>query len=802
MKYNPKAIEKKWQKYWFDHGMFEAKDFGEKPKYYALVEFPYPSGAGMHVGHIRAYTSLEIVARKRRMEGYNVLFPIGFDAFGLPTENYAMKQQIHPRKVTDENIAIFTEQLKRAGFSFDFSRVVDTTDPAYYKWTQWIFVQLFKKGLAYRSTTHVNYCPSCKVVLSNEESQGGVCDRCGSQVVQKEKDVWFLKITAYAERLLDGLETLDTNPRIKREQRNWIGKSVGAEVDFPVPSADETLKVFTTRPDTLFGATFMVVAPEHPILDSNKAAIQNWEAIKAYREQAALKTEFERTELQKDKTGVKVEGLHAINPVNHEEIPLFVADYVMMDYGTGAIMAVPAHDERDYAFAKTHGLQIREVIAGGDIEKEAYTDVFEGTLINSGFLNGMNVPDAVDAMIEHLQKEALGEKAVNFKMKDWAFNRQRYWGEPIPIIHCEKCGMVPVPEDALPVTLPDLEKFEPGDNGESPLASVDAFVQTTCPKCGGDARRETDTMPQWAGSSWYFLRYTDPRNDGELANYHKLKYWLPVDWYNGGMEHVTRHVIYSRFWHQFLYDIGVVPTREPYKKRTNQGLILGPDGDKMSKSKGNVVNPMETIERYGADTLRVYILFIGDYEQSTPWSEEGVKGARRFLDKVWRLFEKVAEGASDSNDLITLLNKTIKGVGEDIETVKFNTAIAKLMTFVNEALKQDAIHKTTYETFLRLLNPFAPHIAEELNDRLGEEAPMVHKAYPEYDPEKLIEDTVTIVLQVNGKVREKIEVEKNLPKETLESLAKENERVKKFTEGKTIRKVIVVPDKLVNIVAN
>lgn len=802
MKYNPKAIEKKWQSYWFENNTFEAKDFNEKPKYYALVEFPYPSGAGMHVGHIRAYTSLEIIARKRRMEGYNVLFPIGFDAFGLPTENYAMKQQVHPRKVTDENIATFTEQLKRAGFSFDFSRMVDTTDPDYYKWTQWIFVQLYKKGLAYRSKTHVNYCPSCKVVLSNEESQGGVCDRCGTQVVQKEKDVWFLKITEYADRLLEGLEHLDTNPRIKREQRNWIGKSVGAEVHFDVPDTGEKLKVFTTRPDTLYGATFMVVAPEHPLIDRHKDKISNWHEIEAYREQAALKTDFERTELQKDKTGVPVQGLFAINPVSDEKIPLFVADYVMMDYGTGAIMAVPAHDDRDYAFAKTHGLTIREVISGGDISEEAYTDVSEGTLINSGFLNGMGVPDAINAMIDHLNDNDIGRKAVNFKMKDWAFNRQRYWGEPIPIVHCKKCGMVPVDEADLPVTLPDLEKFEPGEDGESPLSQVDSFVNTTCPKCGGPAKRETDTMPQWAGSSWYFLRYIDPHNDEAIANYHKLKYWLPVDWYNGGMEHVTRHVIYSRFWHQFLYDIGVVPTKEPYKKRTNQGLILGPDGDKMSKSRGNVVNPMETINRYGADTLRVYILFIGDYEQATPWSEEGVKGARRFLDKVWRLFESVDESAEDDDAILRLLHKTIKGVDEDIESVKYNTAIAKLMTFVNEALKQDALSMRTYETFLRLLNPFAPHMAEELNERLGESEPMVEKAYPEHDPEKLIEDTVTIVLQVNGKVRDKIEVEKNLSKDELEALAKENERVRKFCEGKTIRKVIVVPDKLVNVVAN
>ena len=801
MKYNPKAIEKKWQAHWYDNKIFKAEDFNERPKYYALVEFPYPSGSGMHVGHIRAYTSLEIVARKRRMEGYNVLFPIGFDAFGLPTENYAMKEQVHPRKVTDQNIATFTKQLKRAGFSFDFDRQVDTTDPSYYKWTQWIFLQLFKKGLAYRNKTHVNYCPSCKVVLSNEESQGGKCDRCGTPVLQKEKDVWFLKITDYADRLLEGLDDLETLPRIKQEQKNWIGKSVGSQIIFDVPGAKAPLKVFTTRPDTLFGATFMVVAPEHPLLDEKKDTIENFEAIEAYREEAAQKTDFERTQLQKGKTGVRVKGLSAVNPVTEEKIPLFVADYVMMDYGTGAIMAVPAHDERDYAFALKHGLDIAQVIDGGDIDTEAYTDVCEGTMINSGFLNGMPVKEAIEAMIEYLMQHGIGEKAVNFKMKDWAFNRQRYWGEPIPIVHCEVCGMVPVEEKDLPVTLPDLEKFEPGIDGESPLAKVKDFVNTLCPKCGGPAKRETDTMPQWAGSSWYYLRYIDPHNDSELANYHKLKYWLPVDWYNGGMEHVTRHVIYSRFWHQFLYDIGVVPTKEPYKKRTAQGLVLGPDGDKMSKSKGNVVDPVEIIERYGADTLRVYTLFIGDYGQATPWSEDGVKGARRFLDKVWRLKDKVNKMFKDDKPLITLLHKSIKAVDEDIEHVKFNTAIAKLMTFVNEAGKKESISQETYETFLKLLNPFAPHMAEELNHLLGNKKPLVKAEYPKANPEKLIEDTQTIVLQVNGKVRDKIEVEKDTSKESLEALAKESEKIAKFSEGKTIVKVIVVPGKLVNIVA-
>jgi len=800
MKYNPKTIEKKWQKHWYDSDCFEAKDFGEKPKYYALVEFPYPSGTGMHVGHIRAYTSLEVVSRKRRMEGYNVLFPIGFDAFGLPTENYAMQEKIHPRKVTDQNIEIFTDQLKRAGFSFDFSRMVDTTDKDYYKWTQWIFVQLFKNNLAYRHKTTVNFCPDCKVVLSNEESQGGKCDRCGESVVQKEKDVWFLKITEYAERLLKGLEELETLPRIKTEQKNWIGKSIGAEIRFGIADSNESLNVFTTRPDTLFGSTFMVIAPEHPLLEKESDKIENAKALKEYQKRAAQKTEFERTELQKDKSGLKLEGIEALHPLTGEKMPVFVADYVMMDYGTGAIMAVPGHDERDYEFAKTHGLSIVEVIEGGDIEKEAFTDVETGTLINSDFLNGLDVQDAIDAMIDHLVKHDLGKKAVNYKMKDWAFNRQRYWGEPIPIVHCEDCGMVAVDEEDLPVTLPDIEDFAPNEEGESPLANIESFVHTTCPKCGRNAKRETDTMPQWAGSSWYFLRYIDPNNDKELANYHKLKYWLNVDWYNGGMEHVTRHVIYSRFWHQFLYDIGVVPTKEPYKKRTAQGLILGPDGDKMSKSKGNVVNPMETIESYGADTLRLYILFIGDYEQSTPWSESGVKGARRFLEKVWRLQDKVKDQKPDE-ELTNFLHKIIDGVDTDIEATKFNTAISKLMTFVNEASKKETIAKATFETFLKLLNPFAPHISEELNQNIGNNESLVFAAYPEADPERLKEEKVTIVLSVNGKMRDKIEAKKDEDKEKLEELALANERVQKFIEGKSVQKIIVVPNRLVNVVA-
>jgi len=798
MIYNHKEIEKKWQDYWYDNKRFEAVDFSEKPKYYALVEFPYPSGQGMHVGHIRAYSSLEIVARKRRMEGYNVLFPIGFDAFGLPTENYAIKTGIHPRVVTDTNIKVFTNQLKQAGFSFDFSRIVDTTDEDYYKWTQWIFVQLFKKGLAYRDKTYINFCPSCKVVLSNEESQGGKCDRCDTVVVQKEKDVWFLKITDYAERLLAGLKELDTLPRIRTEQENWIGKSTGAHVDFKVKGTDESLMVFTTRPDTLFGSTFMVIAPEHSIIERQKVKIKNLDAIYQYKEDAKLKTEFERVELAKDKTGVKIEGLVAINPVNNKEIPIFVADYVMIGYGTGAIMAVPGHDTRDYEFATKYNLDIIEVISGGDISKEAYTDSYEGVLVNSGLINGLKVPEAKIKIIKFLEEKNIGKEAVNFKMKDWAFNRQRYWGEPIPIIHCPKCGMVHVPEEDLPVVLPVVEKFEPSDEGESPLSTIDEFINTTCPKCGGEAKRETDTMPQWAGSSWYFLRYIDPFNNDKLADFDKLKYWLQVDWYNGGMEHVTRHVIYSRFWHQFLYDIGVVPTKEPYKRRTAQGLILGSDGDKMSKSKGNIVNPYEIIDKYGADTLRLYILFIGDYEQSTPWNENGVKGAKRFLDKLARLEDKVTDEINDNYQ--TILHKTIKMVGDDIENIKFNTAIAKLMTLVNELTKEKHVFKEDYLTLLKIINPFAPHICEELWQRLGQEGDMVNASWPEYDESKMIESTIEMVVSINGKVRDKIRLPLDTSKEEVINLAMSLNRIKELIADKEIRKVIVVPNKLVNIV--
>ncbi len=798
MEYNHKTVEAKWQKHWYENKRFSVTEDKSKKKYYSLVEFPYPSGAGMHVGHIRAYASLEIVSRKRRMEGYNVLFPIGFDAFGLPTENYAIKNNIHPRQVTDQNIKTFTNQLQRTGFSFDFDRVVDTTDEKYYRWTQWIFVQLFNKGLAFRDTTYVNYCPSCKVVLSNEDSQGGKCDRCETPVVQKEKDVWFLKITDYAERLLQGLKELDTLPRIRIEQENWIGKSTGAHVDFKVKDTDESLMVYTTRPDTLYGATFMVIAPEHKLLVKYHDRIKNMKDIHDYQDAAKLKTEFERVELQKDKTGVKIDGLVAINPVTNKEIPIFVADYVMIGYGTGAIMAVPGHDSRDYEFATKFGCDIVEVIKGGDIEKEAYTDTAEGELVNSDILNGLSVKEAKVTIAEYLEAQGIGKKATNYKMKDWAFNRQRYWGEPIPIVHCDKCGMVALDEKDLPLVLPEMEDFEPGEDGQSPLANVPEFVNTTCPTCGGPAKRETDTMPQWAGSSWYFLRYCDPHNNEELASLENLKYWMQVDWYNGGMEHVTRHVIYSRFWHQFLFDIGAVPTEEPYKKRTAQGMILGEDGDKMSKSKGNVVNPLEIIEEFGADTLRVFTLFIGDYEQSTPWNPSGVKGAKRFLDKLARLAEKVSDKPNDEYQ--TTLHKTIKAVDEDIENVKFNTAIAKLMSLVNELSKATHIFKEDYEKVLKLVNPFAPHITEELWESLGHTEDMVFASWPKYDPTKLVESTIEIVVSINGKVRDKISINIDMSKEEVLTLAKSTEKIQAQIAGKEIRKEIYVPKKLVNIV--
>ena len=795
--YNFKEIEKKWQKYWDDNECFKALDDYSKPKFYGLVEFPYPSGVGMHLGHIKAYSGLEVVARKRRLEGYNVLFPIGYDAFGLPTENSAIKQNIHPRVLTDRNIEVFAGQLKKVGFSFDWDRVIDTTDENYYKWTQWIFLKMFEKGLAFRDKTFVNYCPSCRVVLANEDSQGGKCDICHSQVVQKEKDVWYLRITEYADKLLEGLKEVDYLPNIKLQQENWIGKSTGAYVDFKVKDLDEVLKVYTTRPDTLFGATFMVVAPEHHIIDNHKDMVKNMDEIMAYREEAKKKTEFERVQLAKDKTGVRIDGLVAINPVNGAEIPIYIADYVMMGYGTGAIMAVPAHDTRDYEFATKFGIDIIPVIEGGDIEKEAYTG--DGVHINSGFLDGLNKKDAIEKVIEYLKEKGVGEKAVQYKMKDWAFNRQRYWGEPIPIIHCEHCGDVAVPYEELPLRLPEVTNFEVGTDGESPLAKIESFVNCKCPKCGRDAKRETDTMPQWAGSSWYFLRYIDPHNDKEFASREKLNYWMPVDWYNGGMEHVTRHVIYSRFWYHFLYDLGLVPTSEPYKRRTAQGLILGPDGEKMSKSRGNTIDPNTIVDEYGADTLRTYVLFMGDYGLEAPWNEQGVKGISRFLDRVYRLNERLNDNKGYTSSFEGIINKTIKKVSDDIETLKYNTAISELMKLVNEYYAVESISKDDYTVLLTLLYPFAPHITEELNEMIGN-SPICKNSWPKYDEAKTIDETKEIAVQVNGKVRGTITIHVDDNEDIIKEKALNEENVKKHIEGKDIVKVIVIKGKIVNIV--
>ena len=801
MDYNFKAVEKKWQEKWEEAGVFHAVDNSDKPKFYGLVEFPYPSGAGMHVGHIKAYSGLEVVSRKRRLQGYNVLFPIGFDAYGLPTENYAIKTGIHPRKVTDMNIAKFTSQLKKVGFSFDWTRVVDTTEEGYYKWTQWIFLKMFENGLAFRDKTLVNYCPSCKVVLSNEDSQGGKCDICHSEVVQKSKDVWYLRITEYADKLLDGLNKVDYLPNIKQQQINWIGKSRGAFVNFTLKDIPETLRIYTTRPDTLFGVTFMVIAPEHPVIDKYADKIGNMDAINAYRAECAKKTEFERTQLVKDKTGVCIDGLTAVNPVNGKEIPVYISDYVMMGYGTGAIMAVPAHDDRDYAFAKKFGIDIIEVIRGGNIEEAAYTG--DGEMVNSGFLNGLdNKKDSIARMIDYLTEKGIGEGGVQYKMKDWAFNRQRYWGEPIPIVHCPKCGMVAVPYDELPLKLPDVENFEPGSDGESPLAKIDSFVNCKCPKCGGDAKRETDTMPQWAGSSWYFLRYVDPHNDKAFADYDKLKYWMPVDWYNGGMEHVTRHLIYSRFWYKFLYDLGLVPYEEPYQKRTAQGLILGPDGVKMSKSRGNVIDPNEVVDAYGADVLRTYVLFMGDYEKAAPWSESSVKGCKRFIDRIWNLQDILKDGDAYSEKLESAFHKTVKKVSEDIETLKYNTAIAALMTLLNNIYDAGEINRAELKTLLILVNPFAPHVTEEMWSMLGYGEMLAKDAsWPAYDPEKCVDSTIEIAVQVNGKLRGKLMVAADISAEDAIAAAKTDEKVQSFLTDKNIVKEIYVPGKLVNIVA-
>ena len=800
MGYDFKSVEKKWQDKWEETGVFHAVDFSEKPKFYGLVEFPYPSGAGMHVGHIKAYSGLEVVSRKRRMQGYNVLFPIGFDAYGLPTENYAIKTGIHPRKVTDMNIERFSSQLKKVGFSFDWTRVIDTTQEDYYKWTQWIFLKMFEHGLAFRDKTLVNYCPSCKVVLSNEDSQGGKCDICHSDIVQKSKDVWYLRITKYADKLLEGLDEVDYLPNIKLQQRNWIGKSTGAFVDFDVKGSDnEKLKIYTTRPDTLFGVTFMVMAPEHPMIDKYADRIANMDAITEYRKECAKKTEFERTQLVKDKTGVKIDGLSGINPVNGKEIPIYISDYVMMGYGTGAIMAVPAHDTRDYEFAKKFGIDIIEVIKGGDISKEAYTG--EGECVNSGFLDGIkNKKEAIEKMADYLSENGIGEKGVQYKMKDWAFNRQRYWGEPIPIVYCPHCGMVPVPYDELPLKLPKVENFEPGSDGESPLAKIESFVNCKCPKCGADAKRETDTMPQWAGSSWYFLRYIDPHNDKAFADKDKLKYWGEVDWYNGGMEHVTRHMIYSRFWHKFLYDIGEVPYDEPYAKRTAQGLILGPDGDKMSKSKGNVVDPNDVVDEYGADVLRTYVLFMGDYEKAAPWSKSSVKGCKRFIDRVWALQDILTEGDGYSKELESAFHKTIKKVSEDIEGMKFNTAIAALMTLLNDIYNKGSINNAELKTFVTLLNPFAPHVTEEIWAAQNYGGMLANGHWVDYDEAKCVDDEIEIVAQINGKVRAKLMIPAEIEAAEAIELAKKDPAIAAAIEGKNVVKELYVKGRLVNIV--
>ena len=798
--YNHHEVETKWQKVWDDEKAFKTSDDYSKPKYYALVEFPYPSGQGLHVGHPRPYTALDIVARKRRMQGYNVLYPMGWDAFGLPTENYAIKNHIHPKIVTKNNVEHFKNQLHSLGYSFDWDREINTTDTEYYKWTQWIFLKLFKAGLAYKTEMPINWCTSCKVGLANEEVVNGVCERCGSEVVRKVKSQWMLKITEYADKLLQGLDTVDYIERVKVSQRNWIGKSTGAEVDFTLTGKEDKLRIYTTRPDTLFGATYMVVSPEHPIIDKYKDEIRNYDALVAYREQAAKKSDFERTELAKDKTGVQIDGLTATNPVNGKEIPIWISDYVLMTYGTGAIMAVPAHDERDWDFAKKFDLPIIEVVAGSpvSVQEQVYTDVATGTLVNSDFLNGLSVADAKQKIIAFLEEKGIGHSKTNFKLRDWVFSRQRYWGEPIPIVKCEKCGYVPLDESELPLELPEVESYEPTDNGESPLASMTDWVNTTCPCCGGPAKRETDTMPQWAGSSWYFLRYTDPHNTEALASKEAMNYWLPVDWYNGGMEHTTLHLLYSRFWHRFLYDQGVVPCPEPYQKRTSHGMILGENGEKMSKSRGNVVNPDDIVREYGADTLRTYEMFIGAFDLSAAWSEDGVKGCRRFLERVWKLQDILTDGDGYSAELETKMHQTIKKVSSDYENLKYNTAIAAMMALINEFYKKGSVTKGEYKTLLTLLNPVAPHITEELWQAAGYEGRVYQTAWPEYDEAKTEESTVEIAVQVNGKIRVTISVPKDIDKDAAIAAAKEA-LGDKLTGN--IVKEIYVPGRIVNIVA-
>ena len=798
--YNFKAIEKKWQDKWEETGAFHAETNSKKPKYYTMIEFPYPSGAGLHVGHPRSYTALDIIARKRRMEGYNVLYPIGWDAFGLPTENFAIKNKVHPKIVTAKNIANFTRQLKMLGFSFDWSREINTTDPSYYKWTQWIFLQLFKHGLAYKQEMPINWCTGCKVGLSNEEVVNGVCERCGSEVVQKRKSQWMLKITEYAQRLIDDLDDVNYLEKIKTQQKNWIGRSEGAEVKFKLSTGDEMI-VYTTRADTLFGATYTVMSPEHPLIEKMKDSITNYDEVLAYKTEAAKKSEFERTELAKEKTGVKLEGIYAVNPANGAKLPVFISDYVLVTYGTGAIMAVPAHDSRDWDFAKKFNLPIIEVVSGGkNVQEEAYTDVYKGNMVNSEFLNGLPVKEAIPTMIEWLEKQGLGKRKVNFKLRDWVFSRQRYWGEPIPLVHCDKCGWVPIPESELPLELPEIETFEPGENGESPLAKAYDWIETTCPCCGGKAQRETDTMPQWAGSSWYFLRYMDPHNDEALASKEALEYWSPVDWYNGGMEHTTLHLLYSRFWHKFLYDIGVVPTKEPYMKRTSHGMILGENNEKMSKSRGNVVNPDEVVEEFGADAFRTYEMFIGAFDQSTPWSQQGLKGCYRFLERVWNLQSIVNDEEGYSADLEKNMNKAIKKVGEDFERMKFNTAIATMMSLVNDFSKKGSVTKGEYKTLITLLNPVAPHMTEELWLTYGNGELLSLQPWPKYDEGKTVDDEIEIVVQINGKIKDKLMIPAGLDKDGTQEAAMNTEKIKGLIEGKNVVKVIAVPGKLVNIV--
>ncbi len=799
--YNHKVVEKKWQKVWDDEKAFTATNDYSKPKYYALVEFPYPSGQGLHVGHPRPYTALDIVARKRRMQGYNVLYPMGWDAFGLPTENYAIKNKIHPKIVTENNVKHFKEQLHSLGYSFDWDREINTTDPNYYKWTQWIFLKLFKAGLAYKKEMPINWCTSCKVGLANEEVVNGVCERCGAPVVRKVKSEWMLKITEYADKLIEGLNDVDYIERVKVSQKNWIGRSTGAEVDFQIKDTEDKLRIYTTRCDTLFGVTYMVVSPEHPYLDKYKDQIKNWDEILAYREQASRKSDFERAELAKDKTGVAIDGLTAINPVNGKEVPIWVSDYVLMSYGTGAIMAVPAHDERDWEFAKKFNLPIIQVVAKNgeevDVNEAAFTDVATGVLINSDFLNGLEVKDAKEKMISFLEEKGIGEAKTNYKLRDWVFSRQRYWGEPIPIVHCDKCGFVPIDESELPLLLPEVDSYMPTDNGESPLAAMTDWVNTTCPCCGGPAKRETDTMPQWAGSSWYFLRYTDPKNDEALASPEALKYWLPVDWYNGGMEHTTLHLLYSRFWHKFLYDQGVVPTPEPYQKRTSHGMILGENGEKMSKSRGNVVNPDDIVNEYGADTLRTYEMFIGAFDLAASWSEDGVKGCRRFLDRVWKLQDLMTEEEGYSKDLETKIHQTIKKVSSDFENLKYNTAIAAMMAILNDFYKKGSITKAELKTLIILLNPVAPHITEEMWQAIGCEGRVYQQTWPEYDEAKTVESSVEIAVQINGKVKGTLGIQKDDPKD--EVIAKAKEAIADKLTGNIVKE-IYVPGRLVNIV--